>query len=523
MTSNAACATTPAASSNTIAMTASSVTPTVVISASSTSICAGQSVTFTATATNGGTTPAYQWKVNGINAGANTATFTSNTLVDADQVSLVMTSNAACATTTTASSNTIAMTASSVIATASSPDIPCGQATGTISINATNGSFPFTYSINGTNYQASNVFSNLNPGSYAFKIKDNVGCTVDITAILKSENTPALKITDPPASCFAIDITVPGISTGSDAGLTYSYWSNASATNALSNPNAIKLSGTYYIKGATPTGCFDIKPVTILINASPVVLITNPPVACEPVTVDLTSSSITTGSDVGLNYTYWNDTAATIALANPNAVSKTGIYFISGKTAAGCFTIKPVAVTMISKVDGLRYSPVTAIPNIPLNLYGRIIAVNYSYQWSPGDGLNFSTIKDPIFKYDKTTEFIIKMTSEQGCITVDTLLVKINSLAGVGPNLFVPKAWSPNGDGHNDYLFPFAVNIKELKYFRIFNRWGQLMFETNEILKGWDGRLNGRKQPMEVYSWTAEAMGMNGEKIQLAGNSVLLQ
>jgi gliding motility-associated-like protein len=161
--------------------------------------------------------------------------------------------------------------------------------------------------------------------------------------------------------------------------------------------------------------------------------------------------------------------------------------------------------------------------NVPLALQARSIATNYSYQWSPPDGLNFSTIRDPIYKYDKTMEYLIKMTSEQGCIIRDTVLVKINATAGVGPYMFVPKAWSPNGDGHNDFLFPLAVNIKELKYFRIFNRWGQLMFETAEILKGWDGRLNGQKQPMEVYSWTVEAIGINGEKIQLAGNSVLLR
>ena len=120
-------------------------------------------------------------------------------------------------------------------------------------------------------------------------------------------------------------------------------------------------------------------------------------------------------------------------------------------------------------------------------------------------------------------QYLIKMTSEQGCITIDTALVTINPLAGVGPTMFVPKAWSPNGDGHNDYLFPLAVNIKELKYFRIFNRWGNLMFESTELLKGWDGQFNGKQQPMDVYTWILEATGINGEKIKLMGNSVLLR
>jgi gliding motility-associated-like protein len=415
------------------------------------------------------------------------------------------------------------MTASSVTASASSPDIPCGQTSGAISINATDGASPFAYSIDGTNFQSNNVFNNSAPGSYNIKVKDSRGCTTNIAATLKSQSTPILIITNPPPSCFPIDITTAGITTGSDAGLTYSYWTNSNTTNVLSNPGAVNVSGTYYIKGVTISGCFDVKPVTLTVNSAPTLQIVNPPLVCEPATVDLTLLSITEGSEPNLNYGFWKDTSGTLSISDPKTISTSGIYFISGKTAEGCSTIKPVVVTIVNKIEGIRYPSLTVMSNVPLALQARSIAANYSYQWSPPDGLNFSTIRDPIYKYDKTMEYLIKMTSEQGCIIRDTVLVKINATAGVGPYMFVPKAWSPNGDGHNDFLFPLAVNIKELKYFRIFNRWGQLMFETAEILKGWDGRLNGQKQPMEVYSWTVEAIGINGEKIQLAGNSVLLR
>jgi len=415
------------------------------------------------------------------------------------------------------------MTAASVTAFASSPDIPCGQTAGAISINPTGGTSPFTYSIDGTNFQSNNVFNNVAPGSYNIKVKDNKGCTTDVAVALKSQNTPVLIITNPPSSCLPINITTAGITTGSDAGLTYSYWTNSNATNVLSNPGAINLSGTYYIKAATTSGCFDIKPVTLTINTAPIVQIINPPIICEPAIVDLTLSSITNGSEVGLSYTYWNDSSGTVLLANPRTISTSGIYFISGKTAAGCSTTKPVVVTILNKIEGIRYPSATAISNVPLTLHARTIAANYSYQWSPPEGLNFSTIQDPTYKYDRTTQYLIKMTSEQGCITIDTALVTINPLTGVGPTMFVPKAWSPNGDGHNDYLFPLAVNIKELKYFRIFNRWGTLMFESSELLKGWNGQLNGQRQPMDVYTWIIEAIGINGERIKLMGNSVLLR
>src|SRR5207249_2459676 len=84
------------------------------INASSTSICVGSNITFSATPTNGGTTPTYQWQVNGVSAGTNSPTFTSGSLANNDQVTVIMTSNASCTTTSTATSNVITITTSSV-------------------------------------------------------------------------------------------------------------------------------------------------------------------------------------------------------------------------------------------------------------------------------------------------------------------------------------------------------------------------------------------------------------------------
>ena len=102
ITSNAACASPTTASSNSITMNVSStVTSSVAVAITSSGanpICAGQSLTFTATPTNGGTSPTYQWEVNGNNVGTNSSTYTTTTLTNGQVVSCVMTSNAACAT-----------------------------------------------------------------------------------------------------------------------------------------------------------------------------------------------------------------------------------------------------------------------------------------------------------------------------------------------------------------------------------------------------------------------------------------
>ena len=129
-------------------------------------------------------------------------------------------------------------------------------------------------------------------------------------------------------------------------------------------------------------------------------------------------------------------------------------------------------------------------------------------------------IKDPVFNYDQSTEYRISIRTVNGCVTVDTLLVDVKILA---PNVFIPKAWSPNGDSHNDYLYPIAVNIRQLNFFAIFNRWGQKVFETNVLGEGWDGIYKGVPQPMDPYTWIVEATGTNGEKIRYFGQSILIR
>jgi gliding motility-associated-like protein len=102
--------------------------------------------------------------------------------------------------------------------------------------------------------------------------------------------------------------------------------------------------------------------------------------------------------------------------------------------------------------------------------------------------------------------------------------VKVASTAPViRSELQVPKAWSPNRDGHNDKLYPLTINILELKYFRIYNRWGQLMFETNQLDHGWDGIYKGKEQVEDVYTWTVEAIGKDGRYYKQSGNSILLR
>src|ERR1043165_502131 len=196
MTSNASCATSSTATSNVISITTSSVTPAVSINASSTSICPGSSITFTATPTNGGTSPFYQWQINGVNAGTNSPTFTSSSFANNDQVTVIMTSNASCATSSTATSNVISITTSSVTPAvsinASSTSI-CSAGSVTFTATPTNGgtSPSYQWQINGvnagTNSPTFTSSSFANNDQVTVVMTSNASCATSPTATSRSE------------------------------------------------------------------------------------------------------------------------------------------------------------------------------------------------------------------------------------------------------------------------------------------------------------------------------------------------
>ncbi|MFT3705162.1 MAG: hypothetical protein QM802_22535 [Agriterribacter sp.] len=207
----------------------------------------------------------------------------------------------------------------------SSTGLSINTSTGTINLaTSTAGTYTVTYSFtNGT-------------------------CSNTTTASININAQPTVTITNPAAVCApaTVDITAAAVTAGSTGGLTYTYFTNAAATTALSNPNAVAVSGTYYIKGTTATGCYDVKPVTVTINPVPSIVITNPAAVCSPGTVNITAAAVTAGSTSGLTYTYFTDAAATSTLSNPNAVAVSGTYYIKGTAASGCYDVKPVTVTI---------------------------------------------------------------------------------------------------------------------------------------------------------------------------------
>src|SRR4029079_2065225 len=114
--------------------------------------------------------------------------------------------------------------------------------------------------------------------------------------------------------------------------------------------------------------------------------------------------------------------------------------------------------------------------------------------------------------------YSVKGTTPVGCQGIDQIKIKVYQ----GPEIYVPSGFTPNGDGKNDQLMPTLVGIKELKYFRVFNRWGQVIYETKTPSRGWDGRINGVDQT-GVFVWIAEGLDYMGKTLTRRGTSTLIR
>ncbi len=258
------------------------------------------------------------------------------------------------------------------------------------------------------------------------------GCAVTVTIGVTINATPVLVINDPAAVCqpLTVDLTDPAVTAGSTLnGATLTYWEDIAATIPLVNPNAVSVSGTYYIQAGTAAGCSDIQPVEVIINPTPVLVINDPAAVCQPLTVDLTDPAVTAGSTLnGATLTYWEDAAATIPLVNPNAVAISGTYYIQAATAEGCSDIQPVVVT-------INPTPTPSIVGVDVICEGDVEA--YEVTLNPGNTYDWTVVGGVINSGQGTNQiFVTWDTPGPGsvqveetagsCTGIDTLNVIVN-------------------------------------------------------------------------------------------------
>lgn len=338
LTSNATCATGSPATSNPVSMTVNPNLPvSVSISASATTICSGTSVTFTATPTNGGSTPGYQWKLNGANVGTNSATYSSSSLANGNVITCVMTSNATCATGSPATSNPVTMTVNpnlpvSVSVSASATTICSGTSVSFTATPTNGGSSPvYQWKLNGSNVGTStSTYSNSslsNNDVVTCVLTSNASCatgspaTSNAVTMTVNPNLPVSVSISASATtiCSGTSVTFTATPTNGGSSPSYQWKRNGSnvGTNSNTYSNSSLSNGDVILCVLTSNAtCATGSPAT-----SNSVTITVNPILTASVSIAASSNPICAGTVVTFTATPTNGGSSPIYLWKVNGVN----------------------------------------------------------------------------------------------------------------------------------------------------------------------------------------------------------
>lgn len=283
----------------------------------------------------------------------------------------------------------------------------------------------------------------------------------------------------------------------------------------LKNPTAFPNTNTTFTVTGRIGKCFASDQITVRTVDYPVVNAGRDHQIC------FDSTAVLEGSTNGSRFS-WSP-VSTLRNANtlrPIAQPNTSTFYIlTAFDTLGC--PKPsrdtTLVFVFPEVEAFAGNDTLIVRNQPLQLSA---SGGESFEWSPNFGLNNPFNSSPIASLTNDQQYQVKVTTTNGCYAFDTIQIKVFQTS---PDIFVPNGFTPNGDGHNELLKAIPVGIRRFDYFRVFNRWGQLVFSTQDPSRGWDGKINGIYQEGSAFVWMAAGTDFLGNPIQRKGTVVLVR
>lgn len=200
-------------------------------------------------------------------------------------------------------------------------------------------------------------------------------------------------------------------------------------------------------------------------------------------------------------------------------VNENTTYTVTGVDANGCINTDEIEVSVYSTLD----ITVTADPStidVYMDESSQLEATGAEdYTWTPSNGLSSTTISNPIAQPDDTTTYIVTGVDENGCIDIDTITLNVIGELVIG----LPTAFSPNGDGINDFWTPMYSGSGFLDSYLIYNRWGQLVYQGDAASQGWNGEFEAELQPIGTFTVIIKAHTTKDEAKFITGNFTLVR
>ena len=394
----------------------------------------------------------------------------------------------------------------------------CPNNDGSIDITAGGGTPAYQYSIDGgLSYQPANIFMALPIGNYSIKVKDVNGCIASANTTIILNDTMRLELGPDSTICFGKSlILLPQTNAGTNifkwipaAGLDYD-----TAKNPVASPNDT----TRYILTAKWGICQRKDTITINVLHKPIAFAGNDTTICSKTTATLNGSAGNLSGSVNYAWappaTLTTPNAAT-TIANPDTSTQ---YTLTVTDNYGCgFSVSDsMWVYWDPPIRAFAGNDTIAMTRKPHQLFS---SGGVSYLWSPAGPLDNPFIQYPKAILTNDTYFTVVVTDAVGCKASDGVFIKVYD----GPEYYLPNAFTPNGDGLNDIFRPIPSGMRSTEFFRVFNRNGQMVFQTNRWLEGWDGKLKGKPADQGTYVWYIKGFDVNGKLVEQHGTVILLR
>jgi len=261
----------------------------------------------------------------------------------------------------------------------------------------------------------------------------------------------------------------------------------------------------------TPAGCTGTDSVQITVHPANFATISNDISICPHDSVQLIATNAATY--------YWSpplyisDSTSATPWVHPITSQD---YTLFATSQFGCLDTLHLAITVYPAAVIYLGDSITLYPGQPYEIPTQTNCTIFS--WFPPVGLSNSNIPNPIASPNINTDYIVTGTTEWGCIATDS----INIFVDPQSVLALPNAFTP-GNGPNNILYILKRGEATLNYFRIYNRWGNKVYESSNIDAGWDGTYNGTPQPYDVYVYEIQAVTSTGQLFEKHGNVTLIR
>ena len=394
----------------------------------------------------------------------------------------------------------------------------------------TGGTPPFTYQWNASNGAANfnrNILNGISNGNVAVSVivNDVKKCVYNYDSL---KQIPVRDI--PIASLKALDTnicnTTPIILKGFGSN-TFNWYLNKKLFAVSTIDSLSTINPGFYQLQVNDGFCNSLftDSVRIYLNKIPNYYFTNTNYVCINSPIKIVSNTAETYG-AHFNWNFGDSSFSTLFNPKTHNYLKDGKYQITltyknDFCATSDTLIKGDSIRVVNPLKGDQFTMflLSGIDTLLTNI--KVDSGYTQYAWSPGTYLNNIFVKSPIFNGDKTITYILTRTDTLShCQVADTYHLIVSNEVVIN----IPKAFTPNNDGLNDVLkIEYGAGLRTFNYFKLFNRWGKLIFETSDVNGTWDGKYNGRDQETDAYTYLLDYITFKEQHITKTGSVILLR